>query len=155
MQILVCILVVIMIAFILCYNTMDKWRFRADRQYPYVRDRMEEWENVTRRLLNASDVPAPEVRVAGQKHPWDAVAAANRLAEACPLPDPENPVAAPLLVRQGELEEDLELFLSVYNGLVKSFNKALGRPISGIVGKLLKWTPWEELNFNPRQLPRQ
>ena len=155
MPVIISILLVLLIIFCTCYNMMDKWRFRADRQYPYVRKLMDEWETVTLRLLNTLGINAPEVSVAGQKHPWDAVAAANRLAEACPLPDLDNPVTAPILARQGELEEELEVYLSVYNGTAKSFNKVLGRPIVRNVAQLLKWSPWEELNFNPHNIPRR
>lgn len=149
MPVVISILLVLLIIFCSCYNMLDKWRFRADRQYPYVRELMEEWETVTLRLLNTLGIQAPDVHVAGQKHPWEAVAAANRLAEACPLPDLDNPVTAPILARQGELEEELEVYLTVYNDTAKSFNKTLGRPIVRNVGKLLKWQRWEELNFNP------
>ena len=154
MPIVISILLVLLIVFTTCYNMMDKWRFRADRQYPYVRELMDEWETVTLRLLRTLGIQPPEVHVAGQKHPWDAVAAANRLAEACPLPDLDNPVTAPILGRQGELEEELEVYLSVYNGTVKSYNKVMGRPIVRNVAQLLKWQKWEELNFNPHNTPK-
>lgn len=138
-----------LVAWSICTNMLDKWRFRADRQYRYVRDLMDEWEAVTRRLLSAQGAEIPDVAVAGQKHPWDAIAAANRLAEACPAPDFDNPVTAPILGRQGELEEELDTWLQVYNGLARSFNKALGRPVVRHMGKLFKWNAWEDLNFNP------
>lgn len=154
MPVIISILLVLFIAFSICYNTMDKWRFRADRQYPYVRELMEEWESVTLRLLDTLGIQPPDVHVAGEKHPWDAAAAVNRLAEACPIPDLDNPVTAPILGRQAELEEELEVYLSVYNSTVRSFNKAAGRPIVRTVAKLLKWSPWEELNFIPHSLPR-
>lgn len=152
MAILLSVLLLLLIVYIACLNTLDKWRFRADRQYPYVRELLEEWETVTLRLLDVSGVPVPPQRVAGQKHPWDAAAAANRLAAACPPPDPANPVTAPLLARQGELEEELDTFLVVYNGLVKSYNKALGRPVVRQLGRLLRWQPWQPLDFNPDRM---
>lgn len=155
MPVIVCILLVLLIVFTTCYNMMDKWRFRADRQYPYVRELMEEWESVTLRLLSTLSIQAPDVHVAGQKHSWDAAAAANRLAEACPPPDRNNPVTAPILIRQVELEEELEIYLSVYNSTVKSFNKTAGRPIVRSVAKLLKWNTWEALNFNPHSQPSE
>ena len=77
------------------------------------------------------------------------VAAANRLAAACPMPDQITATAAPLLVRQTHLEEELEVFLEVYNGLVRSYNKALRRPIIRQLGRLLGWQPWEPLQFTP------
>ena len=83
MYIILSILLVLAILYIVCVNTLDKWRFRADRQYPYVRELMDEWEQVTRRLLDAAGGQVPDVHVAGQKHPWDAVAAADHLAAAC------------------------------------------------------------------------
>lgn len=143
------VLIVLAILLIISVNALDKWRFRADRQYPYVRELMEEWESVTLRLLETLGADIPPVRVTGQKHPWDAAAAANRLAAACPPPDTQNPVTAPILARQGELEEELEVFLEVYNGLVKSFNKTLNRPVVKQMGLLFHWQPWEPLNFNP------
>lgn len=154
MPVIISILLVLLIVFTTCYNMVDKWRFRADRQYPYVRELMEEWETVTRRLLSTLGIDLPDVHVAGQKHPWDAVAAANRLAEACPLPDSSNPVTAPILARQGELEEKLEVYLSVYNGTARSHNKVLARPIVRNVAQFLKWQSWEELNFNPHDPSR-
>ena len=147
--VLVCIILVLVIAFSTCYNMMDKWRFRADRQYPYVRELLEEWETVTRRLLEASGIQIPDVSVAGQKHPWNAVAAANRLAQACPDPDPANPVTAPIFGRQGELEEELDTYLQVYNSTAKSYNKVLRRPVVRSFAKLFKWQLWEELDFIP------
>lgn len=54
MYIILSILLVLAILYIVCVNTLDKWRFRADRQYPYVRELMDEWEQVTRRLLDAA-----------------------------------------------------------------------------------------------------
>ena len=86
MYIILSILLVLAILYIVCVNTLDKWRFRADRQYPYVRELMDEWEQVTRRLLDAAGGQVPDVHVAGQKHPWDAVAAADQLAAACHPP---------------------------------------------------------------------
>lgn len=150
--IILSILIILVILFITCMNALDKWRFRADRQYPYVRELMDEWEAVTLRLLETSGADIPPVRVAGQKHPWEAAAAANRLAAACPPPDPANPVTAPILARQGELEEALDVFLDVYNGLVKSFNKTLNRPVVKQMGLLFHWQPWEPLDFNPNRL---
>lgn len=70
MYIILSILLVLAILYIVCVNTLDKWRFRADRQYPYVRELMDEWEQVTRRLLDAAGGQVPDVHVAGQKHPW-------------------------------------------------------------------------------------
>ena len=147
MPVILSILLALAILFLVCFNTLDKWRFRADRQYPYVRDLMEEWEDVTLRLLGLTGVQIPAVRVAGQKHPWEAVTAANRLAAACPAPDQIPPGAAPLLVRQTQLEEELEVFLEVYNGLVRSYNKALRRPIIRQLSRLWGWQPWEPLQF--------
>lgn len=152
--VLFAVVIFLFIVWSVCTNMLDKWRFRADRQYPYVRELMEEWETVTRRLLTARNAAVPDVSAAGAKHPWDAAAAVNRLAEACPVPDWDNPVTAPILGRQGELEEELETWLQVYNGLARSFNKALNRPVVKQMGKLLKWTSWEELNFNPHNTPK-
>lgn len=90
---------------------------------------MDEWEQVTRRLLDAAGGQVPDVHVAGQKHPWDAVAAADHLAAACQALDLSSPLCVPLLARQAELEEELDVFLEVYNGLARSYNKALGRPV--------------------------
>lgn len=56
MSIIVCILIVLFIIFVTCYNTLDKWRFRADRQYPYVRETMDEWEAATLELLSLRGV---------------------------------------------------------------------------------------------------
>lgn len=149
MPILISLLLIFLIIFITCLNTLDKWRFRADRQYPYVRELMDEWESVTLRRLSVSGVSAPDVSVSGSKHPWQAVSAANRLAAACPPPNPSDPVLSPILARQGELEEELDLFLTVYNDLARSFNKALNRPVIRQMGRLFHWEPWEPLNFNP------
>ncbi len=149
MPVLISILLALAILIVVCFNTLDKWRFRADRQYPYVRDLMEEWEAVTIQLLDLTGAQIPTVRVAGQKHPWEAVAAANRLAAACPAPDKITTTAAPLLARQTQLEEELEVFLEVYNGLVRSYNKALRRPIIRQLGRLVGWQPWEPLQFTP------
>ncbi len=152
MPVFLSILLFLLIVYITCINILDKWRFRADRQYPYVRELLEEWENVTLRLLSVSGVDAPPVRVSGSKHPWQAVSAANRLAAACPaLTDTDNPVLAPILARQGELEEDLDTFLVVYNDLVRSYNKALNRPVIRQLGRMLHWEPWEMLDFNPNR----
>ena len=128
---------------------MDKWRFRADRQYPYVRELMDEWEQVTRRLLDAAGGQVPDVHVAGQKHPWDAVAAADQLAAACQALDLSSPLCVPLLARQAELEEELDVFLEVYNGLARSYNKALGRPVVRQLARLRGWQPWPALDFCP------
>ena len=113
MYIILSILLVLAILYIVCVNTLDKWRFRADRQYPYVRELMDEWEQVTRRLLDAAGGQVPDVHVAGQKHPWDAVAAADHLAAACQALDLSSPLCVPLLARQAELEEELDVFLEV------------------------------------------
>ena len=59
MYIILSILLVLAILYIVCVNTLDKWRFRADRQYPYVRELMDEWEQVTRRLLDAAGGAGP------------------------------------------------------------------------------------------------
>lgn len=91
MYIILSILLVLAILYIVCVNTLDKWRFRADRQYPYVRELMDEWEQVTRRLLDAAGGQVPDVHVAGQKHPWDAVAAADQLAARLPGSGPVLP----------------------------------------------------------------
>lgn len=149
MAVFISILLFLLIVYIVCLNALDKWRFRADRQYPYVRELLEEWESVTLRLLSTAGIPAPEERVAGQKHPWDAAAAANRLAAACPPADPANEVFGPLWDRQGELEEELGVFQTVYNDLARSYNKALGRPVMVQLAKLLHWQPWETLEFSP------
>ena len=154
MPVIICILLIFFIVFTICYNTMDKWRFRADRQYPYVRELLEEWESVTLRLLGTLGIQPPDVHVTGQKHPWDAAAAVNRLAEACPPPERTTPAGAPLLARQVELEEELEVFLSVYNSTAGSFNKVSSRPVVRTVAKWLRWSPWEELDFNPHKTPR-
>ncbi len=146
MPVVISIFFLLFIVFVTCYNILDKWRFRADRQYPYVREYLEEWESVTLRLLAAAGLPAPEGRVSGQTHPWKAVSAANALAAACP---PRERCDGALLARQGELEEELDTFLQVYNGLVASYNKALGRPVIRQLAPLFRWTAWEELNFNP------
>lgn len=151
MPIVISVVIVFFIIVVICYNTLDKWRFRADRQYPYVRELMDEWEQVTLRLLSASGISAPEVSVSGSKHPWQAVRAANRLAEACPPPETANPLLGPILARQGELEEELETFVDVYNGLVKSFNKTLNRLVIRQIGRLFHWESWEELNFYPKK----
>ena len=149
MAILFSIVIVLFIAFSTCYNMVDRWRFRADRHYPYVKEVMEEWEAVTLRLLTTLGREIPEMRISGQKHAWTATEAANRLAEACPRPDPENPVTSPIVARQSELAEELELYAAVYNDIVKSHNKTLGRPIVRQVGQLLKWKKWEDLVLNP------
>ena len=149
MAILFSIVIVLFIVFSTCYNMVDRWRFRADRHYPYVKEVMEEWETVTLRLLTTLDREIPAARITGQKHAWTAAEAANRLAEACPRPDPENPVTDPLFTRQSELAEELELYAAVYNDIVKSHNKTLSRPIVRQVGELLKWTKWEDLILNP------
>ena len=149
MPIIISVLFVLLILFIACFNILDKWRFRADRQYPYVRELMEEWEAVTLRLLMASGSFIPEARVAGQAHVWTAVSAANALAAACPALSENDSVSAPLVARQAELEEELDTFLQVYNGLADSYNKALGRPIIRRLAPLLRWQSWEHLNFNP------
>ena len=94
MYIILSILLVLAILYIVCVNTLDKWRFRADRQYPYVRELMDEWEQVTRRLLDAAGGQVPDVHVAGQKHPWDAVAAADQLAAACQALDLSSPLCS-------------------------------------------------------------
>lgn len=150
MPIVISVVIVFFIIVVICFNALDKWRFRADRQYPYVRELMEEWEQVTLRLLSVCGVPAPEASVSASKHPWQAVRAANLLAQACPTPDTSNPVAGPILARQGELEEELETFVDVYNGLVKSYNKTLNRLVVRQIGRLFHWESWEELNFYPK-----
>ena len=137
MYIILSILLVLAILYIVCVNTLDKWRFRADRQYPYVRELMDEWEQV------------PRVHVAGQKHPWDAVAAADQLAAACQALDLSSSLCVPLLARQAELEEELDVFLEVYNGLARSYNKALGRPVVRQLARLRGWQPWPALDFCP------
>ena len=149
MYIILSILLVLSILYIVCVNTLDKWRFRADRQYPYVRELMDEWEQVTRRLLDAAGGQVPDVHVAGQKHPWDAVAAADQLAAACQALDLSSPLCVPLLARQAELEEELDVFLEVYNGLARSYNKALGRPVVRQLARLRGWQPWPALDFCP------
>lgn len=148
MPIIISILLVLLILFTICFNILDKWRFRADRQYPYVRELMEEWEAVTLRLLMAAGTPIPEARVSGQSHVWTAVSAVNALAAACPTPNENDSVSAPLVVRQAELEEELDTFLQVYNGLADSYNKALGRPVIRSLAPLFHWQSWEHLNFN-------
>ena len=145
--ILASVLFLLLIIFIFCLNTLDKWRFRADRQYPYVRELMNEWEAITLQLLSTSGSTIPPVSVSDSKHAWQAVSAANKLAAACQaLPQPDF---SPVLTRQGELEEELDTFLVVYNNLAQSFNKALKRPVVRQFGSLFHWEPWEPLNFNP------
>lgn len=148
MSIIVCILIVLFIIFVTCYNTLDKWRFRADRQYPYVRETMDEWEAATLELLSLRGVQPPEGHVKGQKHPWDAVAAANRLAAACPGSEGDDDDARAVRARQRELAEKLETYTAVYNGTAKSFNKTASRPFGGTVAKLLHWNLWEDLELN-------
>lgn len=150
MAILLSVFILLFIVLSSCYNMADRWRIRADRQYPYVRELMEEWEFVTLRLLNTLGRELPEDRLSGQKHAWTAAAAANRLALACPVPDPANPVTAPLFARQQELAEELDVYLVVYNELVASYNKTLGRPVVRWMARLLKWPLWEELDLDPR-----
>ena len=149
MPIIVSILFVFLILFITCFNILDKWRFRADRQYPYVKGLMEEWESVTLRLLMTTDSRIPDARITGQSHVWNVVSAANVLAAACPPLNENDSNAAPLVARQAELEEELDTFLDVYNGLADSYNKALGRPVIRHLAPLFHWQPWEHLNFNP------
>lgn len=145
--ILLSILLFLLIIVIVCINILDKWRFRADQQYPYVRELMDEWERVTLRLLSAAGADVPEVSVSGSRHPWQAASAANRLAAACPVPDPASPAAK----RQRELEEELIVFQDVYNDLARSFNKSLDRPVVRQLGRLFRWTQWEALEFHPDQ----
>ena len=87
--------------------------------------------------------------MAGQKHPWDAVAAADQLAAACQALDLSSSLCVPLLARQAELEEELDVFLEVYNGLARSYNKALGRPVVRQLARLRGWQPWPALDFCP------
>lgn len=149
MSILLPVLLILFIVLSACHNAVDRWRIRADRQYPYVRELMEEWEAVTLRLLGTLGREIPDARLSRQKHAWTAAEAANRLALACPVPDPANPVAAPLAARRQALAEELEVYVVVYNELVVSHNKALSRPIVCQLGRLFKWQPWEELNLDP------
>ena len=149
MYIILSILLVLAILYIVCVNTLDKWRFRADRQYPYVRELMDEWEQVTRRLLDAAGGQVPDVHVAGQKHPWDAVAAADQLAAACQALDRSSSRCVTHLGRPAGREEELVVVLEVYNGLARSYNKALGRPVVRQLARLRGWQPWPALDFCP------
>ena len=149
MAILFSVILLLFIVFSTCYNMVDRWRFRADRHYPYVKEVMEEWESVTLRLLTALGRDIPDIRISGQKHAWTATEAANRLAEACPRPDPEHPVAGPIFARQCELAEELELYVAVYNDIAKSHNKTLSRPVVRQMAQLLKWNKWEDLVLHP------
>ena len=143
MPILISIVLFLMIVAIACANVLDKWRFRADRQYPYVRELIAEWETQARQELAAAGIPAPEGRAADCRHVWDAVAAANRLYALCPAPGPER----------AELEEELATFRDVYNGLVRSYRKSLGRPVVRQMARLFKWQRWEEMTFPPQPEP--
>ena len=50
---------------------------------------------------------------------------------------------------QDELEDELDVFLEVYNGLARSYNKALGRPVVRQLARLRGWQPWPALDFCP------
>ena len=50
---------------------------------------------------------------------------------------------------QAELEEELDVFLEVYNGLARSYNKALGRPVVRQLARLRGWQSWPALDFCP------
>ena len=139
MPILISILLFLMIVAIACANVLDKWRLRADRQYPYVRGLLDEWETAARQELAAAGIDAPGGRAADCRHVWDAVAAANRLYALCPPPGPER----------AALEDELATFCDVYNSIARSYNKSLGRPVVRQMARVFGWKRWEEMTFPP------
>ena len=139
MPILISVLLVLMIVAIACANVLDKWRLRADRQYPYVRSLLDEWETAARQELAAAGIAAPEGRAADCRHVWDAVAAANRLYAICPPPGPER----------AALEDELATFCDVYNSIARSYHKSLGRPVVRQMARVFKWKRWENMAFPP------
>lgn len=149
MYIILSILLVLAILYIVCVNTLDKWRFRADRQYPYVRELMDEWEQVTRRLLDAAGGQVPDVHVAGQKHPWDAVAAADHLAAACQALDLSSPLAFPSWPARPSWRRSWTSFWRSTTGWPAPTTRLWAALWSGQLARLRGWQSWPALDFCP------
>ncbi len=133
--IVVDIIAVLMLAVIFIYLNLDKKRFRIEVQFRPVREALDAWMDAARERPECAAEAALYAKTRNVTKKYRALAAASEKARGHET------------ARMRECAAELAAFAEVYNNMVGDFNRALERPATGRVARLIGFRPLPELHF--------